>query len=866
MTDPLSDASSADAGTLLARLETLTARGAFPEAAGLWEQAGGGLPSPEREMGEILLLAAGNQRGEARVALERLFLVPGIDAARLKDLRCMLTNCGREILFLEALNVVIRRPDVQPSAVFCWVDEKLAAGSSNIVEALVGLNPETGVRQAALEYFLQCTMNSGQSHLGEALYLRHPDILQSDDRLWALLALNLVSAQAGARAWTADWASRPAAEPWMLRAPAIAALYEGDKEEAFAVSRAALSRGVKDDSFAFHHIVIAMDEYFSGRPEEARASLAAAEAIEMHQWDLTLAQVARSLIESPPERARHLRSLRLDVKAGLAARGLPEEVIVSRILSRLFTGPQPAEQRVRGWVGEPDRPRKGFQPRMRTDGPSPEVEAMAAAAARAREPVHWSQYAWLTLVVSLLFLILYFIGREGAALGQLSTILLALATLVGGLGIVIAGWALAQRRGVASLLVLLGNAISPLAAAGVGLIALMGWLGFGSSSSPGGSLNLASTGTINMSAAQVPTPVPLPETPAPSTADSTSAAERPAEARPQPEAAGTGVSTAGPMVDAEAFERAKSLSHAGRLREALPILREVVEKNPDHPLVQVELSDELRQLGQLDESLAAARRAVALDPEAASGHAALGAVLGAMQQYDEAEKELNEAIRLQPDFYMAYSYLCTVQQMMKRWPEAIQTAEKSISLQPDVLGPWLSLTSALRGQNNWFAAENTVKGLLKSYPESAPGWYALGTVQDGSGMPLAGMRSLRKAVEIRPEFSQAWNTMGILHVRLNEQDKAIECFKKSIELDPNDAEPLNSLGFVFFESGRTEEALPLFEKAFALNPAHPLAPVNLINAHLKLGQRDKAILVCDTLATVNPRMAEEQRARLKATP
>ena len=193
-----------------------------------------------------------------------------------------------------------------------------------------------------------------------------------------------------------------------------------------------------------------------------------------------------------------------------------------------------------------------------------------------------------------------------------------------------------------------------------------------------------------------------------------------------------------------------SLSHLGRLDEAITQFQKSIECQPDFPLSHYNLGLALRSRGNLEGSTAALRRAIELDPSDPDSHNDLGVNLSKRRDFRAAVAEFQRAIELRPEFAMAYSNLGNCLRQAGDIDGAIAACRRAIELQPDYA----------QSYNN------------------------LGLAFSSVGRHAEAIGALEKAIEVNPNYALAHSNLGDVHNNVRDWKAAVQEYNRSIELDP----------------------------------------------------------------------------------
>lgn len=232
--------------------------------------------------------------------------------------------------------------------------------------------------------------------------------------------------------------------------------------------------------------------------------------------------------------------------------------------------------------------------------------------------------------------------------------------------------------------------------------------------------------------------------------------------------------------DENHLQKAEHLANIERWREAVPLLINVIGKNPQHFRANCLLSLCHYNLKDYEKALGFAEKAIAAEPEEEWGHRLRSVALTGKGKKKEALKSAEEAVRLAPDE-----------------PFALQT-----------------LTYALLSCDKKKRAEEIALKMRELFPEMEITFFTLGNVYLRFGYAHQAEECFREALRINPNSADARNNLGVALMRQNqtEENKLFKANNLSI-LDTSDKEEIHSH----------------FTEAIKLEPTNETAAKNLKN-------------------------------------
>jgi len=220
----------------------------------------------------------------------------------------------------------------------------------------------------------------------------------------------------------------------------------------------------------------------------------------------------------------------------------------------------------------------------------------------------------------------------------------------------------------------------------------------------------------------------------------------------------TGATNAGSTRDPRAmaalvrrYEEAMWTINAGRARDAIAPLEQLVRDDPSNHVFRETLARALRQSGDAKRALALYREAVALAPRDADSWYNLAAALEESGNASEAEMAIEEAAKIDP-----------------HRPELHNMRGAALAERGDLAGA---------------AAE--FRQTLSADPRNARAWNNYANVLRASGQEDEAAAAYAKAIEIAPSYADALNGMGAMLVQKGRAREALRYFDAALQAAPD---------------------------------------------------------------------------------
>jgi tetratricopeptide (TPR) repeat protein len=280
--------------------------------------------------------------------------------------------------------------------------------------------------------------------------------------------------------------------------------------------------------------------------------------------------------------------------------------------------------------------------------------------------------------------------------------------------------------------------------------------------------------------------------------------------------------------DADLMQRlGVALAQLGQPAQGAPLMAASLELQPGRPSVLLNLARALLALGRPEAALQCCDRAVALDSAAAGNYRAgayrlRGAALTMLGRRDEALANLGQAVRLAPNDAEALTELGVALEAGERTHDALNCFERALELD----------------QNQSLALQHLAK------LTAAMGDYtrALGYVD--------------RALALQPQLAALHSNRGNFLTRLDRLGEALASYATALAIDPANLNTLHNRAMTLTLLGRHAEALRDFDELLAHGGERPSHLLARGTALLELGRPAEAAEPLERAAALLPQDRE----------
>lgn len=250
---------------------------------------------------------------------------------------------------------------------------------------------------------------------------------------------------------------------------------------------------------------------------------------------------------------------------------------------------------------------------------------------------------------------------------------------------------------------------------------------------------------------------------------------------------------------------AMGLHQAGRLPEAAPLYRRILEAQPDHAQANNLFGLVCLQSGDNAGAIAHMTRATQLEPDNPQYHCNLGVALDANALCEKAVLSLNRAIELKPDYAEAYSNRGMALNRAGAAAEAVASHRQAIALRPGEGGFHLNLANALAALGDVHEAEAAYRKALELRPGHAGALEGLSRTLVQLGRADEAVATAQSALARRPKVASYHRTLGGAHRRAGRTAEAVKCYRAALEIDPSYADAWMPLAQLVRKEARDAE-------------------------------------------------------------
>ncbi len=234
--------------------------------------------------------------------------------------------------------------------------------------------------------------------------------------------------------------------------------------------------------------------------------------------------------------------------------------------------------------------------------------------------------------------------------------------------------------------------------------------------------------------------------------------------------------------------------------------------------VQILLGGAELAMNRPDRAEAAFRHAVEAAPDRPAAHHNLGLALRAQGKRADARAAFERALALRPGYGDAQNGLALLLQDEGDAAGATEAFAAAAALKPGDPEIWTNLGNMHQAQGRFVDAQAAYLRALAIAPGHANALYNYGLALKSAGRLAEAVDQYRAAIRARPDFAMAHNNLGNTLHALGQLPEAEAALRRAAALAPGNAEIQSNLGYLLQSMGRFDAASHAFAAAVRADP------------------------------------------------
>jgi len=258
---------------------------------------------------------------------------------------------------------------------------------------------------------------------------------------------------------------------------------------------------------------------------------------------------------------------------------------------------------------------------------------------------------------------------------------------------------------------------------------------------------------------------------------------------------------------------------------AEPLLKKVVEQQPENYAAWFDLGFLYNAIGKTDDSIAAYRKSVAAKPSVFESNLNLGLMLVKANKPD-AELFLRAATKLKPTSHAAEGQArawLSLGHVLEASNQdgALDAYKQAALLDPKDTEPHLSAGPLLENQNRFADAEQEYKQAFAIDPSSTDALTGMANIYMRGHRYTEAEEILRKLVALHPTDAGAHMQLGRMLAADGQNDPAIAELQEALKLAPTDASVQMDLADLYTRANKLDLAAAQYRSLLAAKPNDP---------------------------------------------
>lgn len=186
---------------------------------------------------------------------------------------------------------------------------------------------------------------------------------------------------------------------------------------------------------------------------------------------------------------------------------------------------------------------------------------------------------------------------------------------------------------------------------------------------------------------------------------------------------------------------------------------------------------------------------------------------------------------------------------------ALEAFNKALEQNPRLVRAHMGIGAAYRAREEYERAEQAYQTALKIEPNSFDARYYLGLCYQFLNRLDDAIRTYLQALTINPNSFEANRDLASAYLQKNLPGSALPYARNATRLRPEDQSAWANLAATYSLLERYEDAVDAYREAIELGDMHDAIVLGLADAHIRLGNFERAINTLEALLRQNPRSA-----------
>ncbi|MGD8374578.1 MAG: sulfatase-like hydrolase/transferase [Acidobacteriota bacterium] len=241
------------------------------------------------------------------------------------------------------------------------------------------------------------------------------------------------------------------------------------------------------------------------------------------------------------------------------------------------------------------------------------------------------------------------------------------------------------------------------------------------------------------------------------------------------------------VTEMEAIQHVIGLVATGRHEEAVPLLQELVARNPDSGFLRGHLGNALRQTGRTREAIEELLRATRLEPGDHGLWTDLGNAYLDLGETEEARRTFRKVLEVNPEVATAYHNLAQIDHMEGNRQAAIEGYEQALRLDPNLLRSLQNLGVLYQEEGRYGEAVSLFLRLCTLDPSNERAFYSAAYLLQAGGRLEESLVVLDEAQTVHPDSALPHLYKAEVRSKMGDREGAERELLEAQRLDPDSA-------------------------------------------------------------------------------